>query len=135
MTYINMLDLQIPLKAIKYDNAWICPTCKKILVPDTAIDIPDVCKCGQKIADMKGEIRMKILGISCGRKNGNSDSKSGSLWCDWSCCHCYRWWIYVHEEEIKERALKPILSGLGKTIEDVKVNLLGVALKLVKFEI
>jgi hypothetical protein len=39
------------------------------------------------------------------------------------------------EEEIKEKALKPILSGLGKTIEEVKENLLGVALKLVKFEI
>ena len=60
MTYIDMLDLQIPLKAIKIDNSWTCPTCKKILVPGTAIEIPDVCKCGQKIADMKGEPKVKV---------------------------------------------------------------------------
>lgn len=59
MTYMDMLNLQVPMKPINAGSSFICPTCGKVLAADIQ-NLPDICMCGQKIADMEAEIRVKV---------------------------------------------------------------------------
>ena len=59
MTYLDMLDMQVPRQPIFQDGEWVCFRCGDHLASDVN-NLPDICRCGQKIADMRGEAKVKV---------------------------------------------------------------------------